>query len=773
MGNVCLQGAHGRMRMRRGDYQSSTSAPVTTQVVGITTVWEKEKMMDSDYLCHDTVFDDDDFLENDEEDQMVVDLEVPEEMTNGKSAYDSSSGPLVSSRRDFQNLTSSFPMSTFTVGGGSRNERKRSKSTTNNHHGSGTLTPIYSDKSEPSVILQMMDVDSALMFDGRVIAPPPRQEHASLRYAAQDIARKTEETDDLPSKSSSPSAYSSKKGKSLPMTPKPRGSSLTVLALDMPKIIAGVLKHFSYGNAQRLSRVSRKWREAASSVLSKQNVVITLCWDWGGREWSIAAFPVEEYLLDDTRVDPAVLKGKTPKKIGGISRQGSSYDSDEEDEDAGFCERIPIFDGPVASLAPPTKVTVYRPVTFNMEDNSPGPLPIRITEVTQIRVTPLAMGPAKAFHLCWGSTTEKSQGPSTLMGDVDTPQAAGRKRYERTDSAFCGSDDDDEIEKGLGGSVIASLHSASSNLAAVVEEGSDSSTVMLLNQACVKGRLQSRRDRQVFSDSLFGPDFGLMLTPSGSGIERLYIVGGVSGTNPKPAPRAAPRVPMGSSSLASHMLWTSSSTGGCEEFVDDVNVNDVWNGPQSYSAAVLKVEDDDSSDADPVSDSNSFEGGKTQIQQQIQLVSKTRWDRLVWAQKSIGCSMDQIYSIKDTVAMRFYLSCSDSDQLWAFRQVVETLIDPVDPERGHIELSECMSKLDRIAYRVDILSQLGIHGNQKAERLRSYFKEGCRLWRSIRGGDLSLRVSGFHQYLANTSSSEEATYRHLANVIVPCFSGDA
>ncbi|KAI8845512.1 hypothetical protein BC829DRAFT_491650 [Chytridium lagenaria] len=479
MGNVCLQGAHGRIRVRRGD--PNGKGPITTQVVSISTVWEKEKMMDSDFLYNDSAFDDEDFLGNDEEDQMVVDLEVP---AASKIGFTRSADPTMSSRRDFHTLSSSFQLPSF-EGGWPKSDRKRSKSKSGHHRqGSGSITPNLTDGSEPSVILQMMDVDSALMFDGRVIAPPPRREHASLRYAAQDIALKAADSGediDLAVFKPTASAYSNvkKNGKNSPFAPKPRQSSLTVLALDMPKIIAGVLKHFSYAHTQRLSRVNHKWRDAAA-----------------------------KYVLDDIASDSSAKKSSNNRRIMGSSHmsqyQRRAEASDNEDEDDGFAEL-------------PTPVTVYRPVTFNMEDNSPGPLPIRITEVTQIRVTPLSTGPARSFRANWGTAPEK---PSSSDMDSTPPH---RRRYERTDSAFCASDDDDDsTTRGLAASATSTI--------SLADEG-------LLGQTCVKGRLQSRRDRQVFSDCIFGTDFGLMLTPSGSGIERLYIVGNVG---PAPVIRKAP-----------------------------------------------------------------------------------------------------------------------------------------------------------------------------------------------------------------------------------------
>ncbi|KAI8845513.1 hypothetical protein BC829DRAFT_445722 [Chytridium lagenaria] len=214
-------------------------------------------------------------------------------------------------------------------------------------------------------------------------------------------------------------------------------------------------------------------------------------------------------------------------------------------------------------------------------------------------------------------------------------------------------------------------------------------------------------------------------------------------------------------------LWTASTSDGMDMF-EDISVSTVWNGHSECPTIHVFAPEDEGA----LSDSTSIRLGSEpefKGEPSKQIVARTRWERLVWAQKSIGGSLEQIAEIKDTVAVRFYLACSDSDQLWAFRQVVETLIDTLDPERGHVELSECMSKLDRISYRVDILSQLGIHGSQKAERLRSYYKEGCRLWRGIRGGDLSLRVSGY----GGDVGREEHVYRHLANVVVPSFSGDA
>ncbi|KAJ3099378.1 hypothetical protein HDU97_003251 [Phlyctochytrium planicorne] len=418
----------------------------------------------------------------------------------------------------------------------------------------------------------------------------------------------------------------------LPFPPKSRTSSLRLITFDKEEVISQILSYLSYGEAQRLSRVNWRWRDAAEKVLTKHHVCMTLVWNFGGREWSVAAFLADEYRLDDGYSEAAVEK--TSKLV-----------------------------------------QVYRAVTFNTKQDDVDPLPVRISDIVELRITPLSAGPPRRFSINWGRPS------SPTFSIEDPPTFEEIQNIKRSDSAFCDDETGPFIEQPL----------------------SPTPT-----DACIRGRIQTDRRRLAFGDSVFGQDFGIFLTPNGSSVEKLIML------------------------------------------------------------------------AEPA---DSVPAMRSLVANSVDLYSRRRWDGLMFALKSVGGSAEVLESIKDTAAVKFYLCCKETDRMLALRHVTETLMIPSDPESARSDLETCLSKISRISHRIDIISQLGIHGQQRMEKLRAHHKEACRIWRSTLGdpGDFCLRVSGFPANMIvemrrgdvydgiRIGVFEEAMYRQISCVIMPAF----
>ncbi|KAJ3207693.1 hypothetical protein HDU67_007286 [Dinochytrium kinnereticum] len=453
----------------------------------------------------------------------------------------------------------------------------------------------------------------------------------------------------------------------------PRTSSLTTLVLDMQSVVDAILRHLPYEEVQKFSRVSRLWRAAAGPILSKQTVVLTLGWDWGGREWSAAAFPVMEYVLDDFPSCP-VVKGNASLE----------FDSEEEEEEE--FDQVGFFGAnskAAAASLPPIKastcITVYRPVTFNMEDSAPEPFPATATEINQIRITPLTAASPRIFNIHRGD-------PGDFPSVTSSSPASSRRPNDDTATslmmpAFTDSLDGlVDMKNAVGPSSVTSTEPA---------------------ERCIRGRLPAR-DYGAFSDAIFGKGFGLVLNPSRSGFETLSVVS---------------------------REWKEVQT----EVLPGFGVGD-----------------------------REKEGKEVE---EVELCSAARLGQLRRYVKEIGGAQTVLDAVVNSVAMKRYLSCPEEDRVWAFRHVIETLLEPSDPERGHHELNDTINRLDKIAHRVEILSQVGIPGSQRLDRLRSYYAEGCRAWRSIIGGDIALRVGGYHGSLSN----DDAVYKFLSAELLPAF----
>ncbi|KAJ1563019.1 hypothetical protein HK405_004144 [Cladochytrium tenue] len=347
-----------------------------------------------------------------------------------------------------------------------------------------------------------------------------------------------------------------------------------------------------------------------------------------------------------------------------------------------------------------------------MEDCSPGPLPISTADLTQICITPLVAAPARLFKIStsevpFSSTDAASHSAASAAVPPSSP-TSDRSSLELsslvpTQTSPAASLSHSPSQPPSTASVASSSRPASTQMTSITLTTSAGSF-----SRCVRGRLP-RRDH-VFADAVFGPRFGLVMSTSGAEIESLAVVTAEGGTAVIGAgsetPEHAPRP------LASEMRW-----GQLARF-------------------------------------------------QKELASSLVAGGAGWAVGAVGhVGMNGLMAVRETVPMRHYLSCPEPERIWAFRAVMEILIDPLDPEHGHHDLNGAVARLDRISHRVEILCQVDVPGTKRRERLRSYFAEGSRAWLALRGGDLALRVSGYVGAMRN----DEDVYEHLTRVLLPAF----
>ena len=178
------------------------------------------------------------------------------------------------------------------------------------------------------------------------------------------------------------------------------------------------------------------------------------------------------------------------------------------------------------------------------------------------------------------------------------------------------------------------------------------------------------------------------------------------------------------------------------------------------------------------------------------LTSSQRWRELIAYQKETTgggnnrheadgdgfVSLNALYNIPYTAAGRYYLSCPETERLWAFRGVMEMLMQQNNGDINnnknnnnnskntsiHYEtatLSTLISKCETIAHRVDVLCQVDVPGAQRIERLQAYFAEACRLWLSAKGAAMALRVTGYRGEIGD----EEDVYEWIVKVVIPAF----
>ncbi|KAJ3112411.1 hypothetical protein HDU96_004590 [Phlyctochytrium bullatum] len=514
----------------------------------------------------------------------------------------------------------------------------------------------------------------------------------------------------------------------------PRSSSLTTLVLDMRPVVDLLFRHLSYREVQKFSRVSRLWREAAAPVLARHAVVVTLGWDWGGREWSIQAFPWLEYeIVNGPRIKPAPrLDLELQEEV-----EGAGVVDADGFEEVFIGGEAPVRGKKRGALAVKqreakknvTRVTVYRPVTFNMEDVSPGPFPARSAEISQIRITPLAAATPRVFNV-------QSEGPlpgvTASKPGVATTPTLGRNEFRVGANVFVR-----EIDP-----TMEEVEMEDVEMEEPVRKAASGPPA----ERCVRGRLP-RRDYAAFMDAVYGTSFGLVLSPSGANFETLAVV--------TKEWRRAEGVEDEEERMEPAPLLT---------------LADEEPKPRRSSTDELVARIDDLLAAGAVEErKKKEEEGKVKKEGEEEapevLCSGYRLEELRGFAREVGFPMNLLEAVVNTVAMKRYLSASEEERIWAFRHVVETLLEPSDPERGHHELNDSINRLDKIAHRVEILTQVGIPGNQRVDRLRSYYAEGCRAWRSIVGGDLALRVAGYRGNLGN----DDAVYRYLSGTLLPSF----
>ncbi|KAJ3232930.1 hypothetical protein HDU78_006794 [Chytriomyces hyalinus] len=209
------------------------------------------------------------------------------------------------------------------------------------------------------------------------------------------------------------------------------------------------------------------------------------------------------------------------------------------------------------------------------------------------------------------------------------------------------------------------------------------------------------------------------------------------------------------------------------------------------------------------------------VKKSVTLFSRERWTELMRYEAEV-LAMSKTVLEKgaktplqrcfDSCSVRNYLSCPEDARIWAFKQVLVTLLSPNNDSlsAGMNELSTALAKLDKVAHRVDILQMLDVPYNQRRERLGEYYLDAWKVWMglcpgegsratdlmdveddeglfeeidllvsgggggdasggaSVRcpvGGGISLRLSGY----SGSLKDYEAVYRHLQNVLLPEF----
>ncbi|KAI9327301.1 hypothetical protein DFJ73DRAFT_964811 [Zopfochytrium polystomum] len=507
----------------------------------------------------------------------------------------------------------------------------------------------------------------------------------------------------------------------------PRSSSLTALVLDIPSVISGVLRHLPYPQVQRLSRLNKSWRELAAPILARQTVVLTLGWDWGGREWSVPVFPYASWELDAEKgleeagffaAGPPGWERRRHRADGRRTSDDESLFGDSERDDArSSTMEETYFDAP---HQPPFTITKFKPVTFNMEDTYPGPLPISSSELTQIRLTPLVAAPARMFDVT-GRSTSTTPPPSSSHSHASRSVSS----TPTSPTVFTPRSPPHDLSGPPQPSGASSF--STSTLATLPTSASFRATLQTPSfSRVIRGRLP--RPERVFADAIFGPRCSLIMAANGSHIESVDVITAEGG--------AAVVGPGGD----------VAESGGASVLASEAR----WRQLLRYQKELGAYASRRSSS----SSSGSVYGG-----------SQAAGDDGSRPARFGHVGIVGLLDVRDSVAMRYYLSCPEGERIWAFRAVMETLIDPLDPERGHHEISEVISRIDRISHRVDILCQVDVPGTQRRERLNSYFSEACRAWLTVRGGDLSLRVSGYVGSMRN----EEDVYEHIARVLVPAF----
>ncbi|KAJ3290441.1 hypothetical protein HDU76_007392 [Blyttiomyces sp. JEL0837] len=538
----------------------------------------------------------------------------------------------------------------------------------------------------------------------------------------------------------------------------PRSSSLTAMVFNIPEVATCLMNVLSVGEAQRLSRVCRTWREACGVVISRKTGFVTLEWeiqnDGDGDdgsvrigEWSCPVVGIERWGLDVDleevggpengeirRVDSKWVVQDDGMSKGGKTKDALFVDFDMDEIDLLLEESL---NEPVkkkqnkqqlskrrasATGKSFVNVTKYIPITFNNLAANSGPLPVPFSKVTKARLTPRRGAPPRSFNLTTPSnpqtniveTSTPSVSLPTATTAVPIPQSAPLDPLDETfneifnlvPSVVSAPVNTSTPPMYPDTYVAALVKPTTSTLLSTSPSSSSSSSKSKLtttssitkptNPYAIHGKLP-RRDH-VFSPAVFGLDFGIVMDPSGCYVEAFAVA-------------------------------------------DDVLVGSGGGSGRGNHAHGMLV------------------------------ASKSRWEELVSFAREVGGDkgIAVLEEVKESVAMRYYLSVNEGDKVWAFRAVMETLLDPLhqDPESGSHILNDRISRIDRIAHRIDILCQVDVPGIQRLERLKSYFGEVRKCWCEMRGfvGELSLRVSGFSGGLKG--NMDEGVFDHLVGVLVP------
>ncbi|KAJ3143180.1 hypothetical protein HK100_003858 [Physocladia obscura] len=101
-------------------------------------------------------------------------------------------------------------------------------------------------------------------------------------------------------------------------------------------------------------------------------------------------------------------------------------------------------------------------------------------------------------------------------------------------------------------------------------------------------------------------------------------------------------------------------------------------------------------------------------------------------------SMSPLMACFESCAVRNYLSCPEKERILAFKNIITTVLsgssspgNTFSDQAGTNILGLAMSKLAKIAHRVDILLMLDMPFTQRAQRLNEYHVETWRLWMNL------------------------------------------
>ncbi|KAJ3028098.1 UNVERIFIED_CONTAM: hypothetical protein HDU68_002483 [Siphonaria sp. JEL0065] len=152
------------------------------------------------------------------------------------------------------------------------------------------------------------------------------------------------------------------------------------------------------------------------------------------------------------------------------------------------------------------------------------------------------------------------------------------------------------------------------------------------------------------------------------------------------------------------------------------------------------------------------------------MYSQSRWLELMKAEseiihtmsgkpRAVGTSASPLEKCFESCAVRNYLSCPSHLRIWAFKQVLITMLSPnpsQDLTPGQEALASAIAKLAKVAHRVDILLMLDMSYAQRRERLNEYHLEAWKIWMGLSiGGEDSSSAQDKPDLIQLEENSEE------------------